>query len=89
MGASCTFDALHIQTRTAPLAHNDTFTLVKNGSATALSCSLTTSTSGSAVFGHVQPGRGRGGTDLVSLQIVDTTGGIAPVFAFLYGLTCR
>jgi hypothetical protein len=92
MPTSCTFDKLYVEARQTTDPRNYTFTLFKNSGATAMTCSLTTSTIGTVTCQDIDPGHQvgvSGGVDTVALQIVNTTGGASPSFHLLYSLNCR
>ncbi len=91
MPRACTFDSLYMQFRAnaGQPNHNYTFALVRNGTNTALSCSLTTSAGAAISCSNTSASVALVATDLVTLMIQDTTGGLTPEGAILFALNCQ
>jgi hypothetical protein len=89
MPVACTFNRMEIQFRQADVAHAYTFTLRVNGADTAVTCSLSSSTSGTVSCSDSTHTAAVSANDLVDIEIVDTTGGTTPSAQILFGLVCQ
>jgi hypothetical protein len=91
MPAACTFNALYIEVGPSPVVastHDYTFTLVKGGSDTALTCSITDISNGSTCS-DTSHTVSVAATDKVSLHVVDATSGTTPIANFMFALNCK
>jgi hypothetical protein len=91
MPRAATFDAIYIQLtiNSGQPAAFYTFTLRVNGASTALACGVNGSAGATVSCQLTGQNVGVAATNLVDLQVVDTSGGTTPIGTVLYALNAH